>query len=395
MLKRSLLNTETLVALVIVVLSIVIGSINSSYFTIANGFDLLRSGTEMGIFALGVLIVIISGGIDVSFTAIAVVSMYVTTKLMLWMGYEGSVLLMFVIGALIGIVLGLINAAFISGSKWLARIVVFVAVAITGGYLVMQLLLRFGLGDGTPLLYGISGVVGSVLGVFVARFVKGFRLPTLIVTLGTQSLYRGFTLFFIGPYHIIDRDMPPGMKAYFDNYVVSLKLADGTTTSLHSAIFILIFFAILVWFLLKYTMLGRGIYALGGAPESAERAGFIVTGIQVFIYAFVGFLAGVNGIVHTGLIQIANPQTIVGTELMVIAAVVLGGASITGGRGSVIGTLLGVALVVIMSNSLILMGIPSTFQRVVTGLIILIGTGVPAYQALKAERRMKAVSGEQ
>ncbi len=141
-------------------------------------------------------------------------------------------------------------------------------------------------------------------------------------------------------------------------------------------------------------MLGRGIYALGGAPEAAERAGFNITAIQIFIYAFVGFLAGVNGIVHTGLIQIANPQTIVGTELFVIAAVVLGGASITGGRGSVIGTILGVALVIIMNNSLILMGVSSTYQRVVVGLIIIIGTGVPAYQALRSERRLKVISGE-
>ncbi|MEI7988038.1 MAG: ABC transporter permease [Chloroflexota bacterium] len=393
MLKRSLLKTEILVGLVIVILSMIIGIINPAYFTIANTFDLLRSGTEMGIFALGVLIVIISGGIDVSFTAIAVVSMYVTTKMMLWMNYQGPVILMFLIGALIGIVLGLFNAAFISGSKWLARIVTFLAIAIIVGYLIMQILLALNIPLLAVALYSISGVLGLIPAFFVARMVHGFRLPTLIVTLGTQSLYRGFTLFFIGPYHIIDRDMPPGMKEYFNNYIVSIKTSEGTT-SLHSAIFIFIFLAILVYILLKYTMLGRGIYALGGAPEAAERAGFNITAIQIFIYAFVGFLAGVNGIVHTGLIQIANPQTIVGTELFVIAAVVLGGASITGGRGSVIGTILGVALVIIMNNSLILMGVSSTYQRVVVGLIIIIGTGVPAYQALRSERRLKVISGE-
>jgi simple sugar transport system permease protein len=294
---------------------------------------------------------------------------------------------------LIGIVLGLFNAAFISGSKWLARIVTFLAIAIIVGYLIMQILLALNIPLLAVALYSISGVLGLIPAFFVARMVHGFRLPTLIVTLGTQSLYRGFTLFFIGPYHIIDRDMPPGMKEYFNNYIVSIKTSEGTT-SLHSAIFIFIFLAILVYILLKYTMLGRGIYALGGAPEAAERAGFNITAIQIFIYAFVGFLAGVNGIVHTGLIQIANPQTIVGTELFVIAAVVLGGASITGGRGSVIGTILGVALVIIMNNSLILMGVSSTYQRVVVGLIIIIGTGVPAYQALRSERRLKVISGE-
>ena len=393
MLKRSFFKTETLVALVIILLSFIIGGINPAYFTTANSFDLLRSSTEMGIFALGVLIVIISGGIDVSFTAIAVVSMYATTKLMLWMNYQGSVLLMFLIGAIIGILLGLINAAFISGSKWLARIVTFVAVGVMVGYLIVQALTMVNLPLATELIIAIGAVLGILSAVVVSGYVQGFRLPTLIVTLGTQSLFRGFTLFFIGPYHIIDRDMPPGMKEYFTSYIISIKTDNGIT-SLHSAILILVFFAILVWFILKYTMLGRGIYALGGAPEAAERSGLNITAIQIFIYAFVGFLAGINGIVHTCLIQIANPQTIVGTELFVIAAVVLGGASITGGRGSVIGTLLGVALVIIMNNTLILMGIPSTYQRVVVGLIIIIGTGVPAYQQLMSERRMKITNNE-
>ncbi|MCB0202945.1 MAG: ABC transporter permease, partial [Anaerolineae bacterium] len=83
----------------------------------------------------------------------------------------------------------------------------------------------------------------------------------------------------------------------------------------------------------------------------------------------------------------ANPQDIVGMELNVIAAVVLGGAQLTGGRGTVIGTVLGVILVVIANNSLILIGVPSVWQRVVIGAIILIGTGIPAIQARRAGKR--------
>jgi simple sugar transport system permease protein len=94
--------------------------------------------------------------------------------------------------------------------------------------------------------------------------------------------------------------------------------------------------AILVY-LLRYTMLGRGIYALGGAREAAERAGFNVSRIQYFIYGFVGLLSGIAGMTYGALNRQANPQDIVGTELDVIAAVVLGGATLTGGRGSVIG----------------------------------------------------------
>ena len=88
----------------------------------------------------------------------------------------------------------------------------------------------------------------------------------------------------------------------------------------------------------------------------------------------------------------ANPQDLVGTELNVIAAVVLGGATLTGGRGTVIGTILGVVLVMIANNSLILIGVPAVWQRVVIGIIILVGTGLPAIQARRAVKRMAAVS---
>jgi len=91
--------------------------------------------------------------------------------------------------------------------------------------------------------------------------------------------------------------------------------------------------------------------------------------------------------IYGGLNRQANAQDIVGQELDVIAATVLGGASIAGGRGSVIGTLLGVMLVTVLSNSLILMGIPSTWQRVVIGAIIIIGTAVPTIRTLRSSRR--------
>jgi simple sugar transport system permease protein len=328
---KKLLNTnEFLVALVLVVLSVLIGSINPVFFTLENLFDVLRSASIMGIFALGVLIVIISGGIDVSFTAIAIFSMYVTVKYLLSIGYEGTVALPFLIGGIIGLLLGLVNAAIIS---W-------------------------------------------------------FKIPTLIATLGTQSLYRGFMLFFVGSEYY--SNIPAGMTRFARTSLISMQTPSGSTTSLHSSILILAAASVIVWLILRYTMLGRGIYALGGAPEAAERAGFNIRGIQFFIYGFVGLLAGIGGIVFGSLFRQANPFSIVGSELDIIAAVVLGGALITGGRGTVLGTLLGIILVTIMNNSLILIGVPSTWQKVVIGAIIIFGTGIPAYQSLRTEKRMRA-----
>jgi simple sugar transport system permease protein len=324
---RFLRRSETLVALTIVGLSLIIGLNNPTFFTVGNVFDLLRSSIVTGIFAMGVLIVIVSGGIDVSFTAIAVFALYATVKLMKGYAPDAPIWIGFAMAAAIGLGLGLINAF------------------------------------------------------FIARF----KLPTLIVTLGTLSMFQGFLLFAIG--NQIIRDVPPALTVFARSALVRIPLQRGTA-NLHPAILITIVVILLVYLLLNYTMLGRGIYALGGAREAAERAGFNVTHIQYFIYAFVGLLSGIAGMTFGSLARQANPQDIVGMELNVIAAVVLGGAQLTGGRGTVIGTILGVILVVIANNSLILIGVPTVWQRVVIGIIILIGTGLPAIQARRAGKRL-------
>jgi simple sugar transport system permease protein len=236
------------------------------------------------------------------------------------------------------------------------------------------------------IAFVISALIGLGLGLVNAFFISRFKLPTLIVTLATLSMYRGLLLFAIG--NKIIRDIPPSMTELSRATFVEVPMASGGVSKLHPAIFLTLAAAILVFLLLRYTMLGRGIYALGGSREAAERAGFNISRIQYFIYGFVGLLSGIAGMTYGALNRQANPQDIVGTELDVIAAVVLGGATLTGGRGSVIGALLGVALVTIMSNSLVLVGVPSEWRRVVTGLIIIIGTGIPAIQAQRNARRI-------
>jgi simple sugar transport system permease protein len=324
-------RNETLVALFIVALSLLIGLINPTFFTIANAFDLLRSCIVIGIFAMGVLIVIVSGGIDVSFTAIGIFALYSTVKLMKGYAPDAPIWIGFISAAIIGLGLGLIN------------------------------------------------------GFFIAKF----KLPTLIVTLGTLSMFQGFLLFVIG--NRIIRDVPPSLTAFARSSLVSLPSARGTAV-LHPALLITIAVILVVFFLLNYTMLGRGIYALGGSREAAERAGFNVVRTQYFIYAFVGVLSGIAGMTFGSLARQANPQDLVGTELSVIAAVVLGGAQLTGGKGTVIGTILGVILVTIANNSLILIGMPTVWQRVVIGAIILIGTGLPALQARRTGKRISGVT---
>lgn len=320
---------EFVVLCVLVLVSILIGIINPAFWSLGNAFSLLKGTVIMGILALGVLIVIVSGNIDISFTAIAAFAMYCTGKLMLALFPEGS--------------------------------------------LVMAM--------------AIAGAIGVALGAVNALFVAVFRMPALIVSLGTASAIRGFMLAFIGV-RIIN-NLPDAYIDFSRSSLIELTDASGRLVSLPMALLIFVALIAFVWFLMSYTMLGRSIYALGGDAVATERAGFSIARIQVFIFCFVGFLSGIAGVLHSTYMRNANPFDIVGSELDVIAAVVLGGASITGGKGSVFGTVIGVVFIVVIQNSLILAGIPSYWQRVVTGLIIVLSTAATALRS-RAEARANA-----
>ncbi|WP_207483061.1 ABC transporter permease [Arenibaculum pallidiluteum] len=319
---RSLLTrNETLVALIILAFCAMTAAVDPRFLSVTTLTDLIRNGIVIGMFAIGVMLVLVSGGIDVSFTAVAAFSMYSATKLMVAWGVGDQMLVAFLVSALLGLTLGLVNAVFIG---WLG-------------------------------------------------------LPTLIVTLGTLTAFRGFLLTFVGSQLITN--VPPGMRAFSRSMLFRGTTADGAFFALPTAVLFLVGAVLVTWFILNRTMLGRSIVAMGGSREAAARVGVNVRAIQFFVYGYVGVLSGLAGIVHASLARVANPFDLVGLELSVIAAVVLGGARLTGGHGTITGTLLGVALIVLINNSLIMLGIPSTWQNVVIGFLILLGTGVPAWQA--------------
>lgn len=324
--RRLLFKSETIVALTIVIMIMVICSFNPAFFSIGTLFNILRSSIVMGIFAVSTMMVIIYGGVDISFTYIAACAMYLSIRLLVSIGYTGTPVLLFVLSGIIGLCFGLMNAFFISQ----------------------------------------------------------FKLPTLIVTLGIGAAIQGFVVFFVGSEHIID--LPGHLLDFSRAGFLATKLPTGATVSLHPAILITMAFAVIVWFLLKKTIFGRGIYAIGGSREAAERSGLNIRSIEYALFGLVGFCAGIGGMVYACLNRQANPHLIVGSEMDVIAAVVLGGASITGGRGTVGGALLGVLLIVILNNSLILIGIPSEWQKVVIGAVIIIGTTLPILQAKSRQK---------
>lgn len=325
-------NNEGVLLGVIVLLAMVVGFMESSFWSSATLVNVLSASMENMIFAMAVLLVIISGGIDVSFMAIA----------------------------------------------------------IFAGYSVVILQNATGVGaEFATVSFLIAGLTGMGLGLLNAIPIASLRLPTLIVTLGTQGIIRGSLIAFVGAKVV--STYPDGLEKLSTSYVITVKgvTENAPNTQLHVLILPAIAICVFMHLLLTYTKLGRGVYAVGGDAESARRTGFPVFRVQVIVYTLAGLCAGIGGMMHVTQVRLANPYELVGGELDVIAAVVLGGASIFGGKGSVGGTVLGVVLISLIKNSLILLGIPSTWQRAAVGILLIIGVGV---QALAA--RARRVSSE-
>ncbi|MFT3688436.1 ABC transporter permease [Paenirhodobacter sp.] len=319
--KKILQSTEFAIACVLLVAMVLIGLVNPAFWGFDNLFSLAKSNVVIGIMALGVLLVMISGGIDVSFPAFAVAALYIVVRAMVALQYDG-VFLPFVAAALIGLGLGAFNALII----------------------------------------------------------ERFRMIPLIVTLGTASIVRGLLLGLLGSSIVNINKMPKELIAFGKHDLVTVEAANGATYGLTAMVLVYLGIGIAMHLVLRHTMIGRSVYAYGTDAEAARRAGFNTRRTIWFVYCTAGLLAGFAGILHTSMIWQANPRDFQGMELDVIAAVVLGGASIFGGRGSVLGTLIGVFMLVMVKNSLILLKVDTTWQRVVVGLIIVAATAITAWR---------------
>ena len=303
---------ETITFLLLVAICVAVAIANPDFLQPSTLVDIGRASVVMGLFALGTLVILAAGGIDVSFTAIAAFTMYSLTLLV---------------------------------QKHL---------------------------PGLPIaaILALATAGGAALGLVNGLLVHHFRVPSLIVTIGTQYLFRGFLLAFIGTVWIMS--LPPVMGAFGRLPLFRFESANGATITLPAYFLVLPAAAVLTWWILNRTLMGRAIFAVGGNPDVARRLGYSLRTVHLFLFGYAGALAGLAGIIHVCANRQANPFDLVGTEITVIAAVVLGGAKITGGTGTVLGTLLGVLLVVVLNSVLVLVGIPSTWQRLVVGSFILL-----------------------
>lgn len=326
MMKQKLKSKEFIVLLILIVISVIIYLNNPIFLRPDNLIDLLKGNAVLAIVAMGMLMVIITGGIDVSVGAMVAAVTVLVGNFMVRFG--GNLALVFLVGCLCGTFLGAIN------------------------------------------------------GIFIAKL----KIPPIVVTLGTMSIINGVMLYYTNGNWI--NNIP---QSFIDFGKITLfRIPDGQGGVAGIPIQILFFIgaALITWVILRYTLIGRGIYALGGSPISAARIGYDLDKINIFLYSYVGCMVGLAAVIHTSIMRQVDPNAFSGFELQVIAVVVLGGANILGGAGSVFGTIIGVLLMAVMNNGLILMHIPVFWQKIVVGAVILFAVSIDVIQRRHTEKNL-------
>ena len=287
--------------LVVLIVALIVASPN--FLTATNLSSVVRQTAVINIMSLGMTVIIISGGIDLS------------------------------VGAIL-------------------------AFAGLSGTMAIQ--------AGVPIPLGV--LIGVVAG-FGWGFVNGFltaalRIPPFIVTLGTLGIVRGFTL-------IVSNGLPVHRLPRSFSY-----LGEGTLLGVPFVLWLLVLCAVVTHLLLEHTRMGRYAFAIGSNPHAAVYAGVPVAFHTTAVYAFGGTLTGLAGMIEASRLMTGQPMAGVGYELQAIAAVVIGGGSLHGGEGSVVGTLVGAFIMGLLSNGSDLLGVSPYWQQAVIGAVIIVAVTV-------------------
>ena len=200
----------------------------------------------------------------------------------------------------------------------------------------------------------VGAAIGAINGLLVARL----SIPPFVATLGMLSAARGLTYIYNDGMPVTD--LPDGY----------LSIGTGAIAGIPVPIIVFALVVVLFWFVLRYTTYGRYVYAVGGNAKSAKTSGISTGKILFSVYVIGGLLAGLAGIILAARTTSALPQAGVSYELDAIAAVVIGGTSLSGGTGSLGGTVVGALLIGVINNGLNLLGVSSYYQQVVKGVII-------------------------
>jgi simple sugar transport system permease protein len=279
------------------------------FLSLANLTSLLNNNAVNLIWAVGLLVVLIAGGIDISFAVAASVVQYATFHVLGWMG-GGNWALGFVVAGSLGVLLGLVNAALI----------------------------------------------------------HGFRVISIVITIATFNAFFGLLMFLSRGRNVYD--LPDWWRARI--FIFERQSADGAWSELNLAVAVMAACVVATFVLIRLTTLGRQLYAFGDNPEGAARAGVNVALMQAVAFGWMGLMAGIGGLMQVNITREIVPNALYGRELDVLAAVVLGGARLGGGRGSILGCILGVMFVAVTQNGLNLLGVsPFAFQMIIGAAILI------------------------
>jgi len=299
--KASVLRHETILLFVVLFEWLYFNSVGPRFGSVDNSFDIVRHSVEIGLLALAMTPIILTGGIDLS------------------------------VGSLLGL------CAILFGKLWRdAGLPIPVAAVCTLG-------------------------LGALAGGLNASLITGLRLPPLIVTLGTFSLFRGLA-------EAITR----GADTFTNFPTAFLHLGQERVLGLPTQAWLLVAVAVVFWLLVHRTTFGRSFRAIGFAPEGGRYAGIPVERRLAMVYVLAGVIAALAAIIYTARLGQAKADAGTGYELFAITAVVLGGTSIFGGTGTVTGTLLGVAAIAVLNNGLVHARQPREVAGMLTGALLIL-----------------------
>ncbi|WP_373944819.1 ribose ABC transporter permease [Vibrio chagasii] len=299
--KEWLIDQKSLIALIFLI--VIVSFLNPNFFTVDNILNILRQTSVNAIIAVGMTLVILTAGIDLS---------------------VGSVLAL--CGAFAASMIGM-------------EVPVMVAVP-------------------TALLAGAA--LGAISGVIIA---KG-KVQAFIATLVTMTLLRGVTMVYT--------DGRPISTGFTDTADAFAWFGTGYAMGVPVPVWIMVVVFASVWYLLNHTRFGRYVYALGGNESATRLSGIDVDKVKIGVYAICGLLAAVAGIIVASRLSSAQPTAGMGYELDAIAAVVLGGTSLAGGRGRIMGTLIGALIIGFLNNALNLLDVSSYYQMIAKAVVILL-----------------------
>ena len=302
---------EFFLFLLLITAWIFIGLINPAFFSLVTLLDMIRIQTVFIIMALGLLPVFILGGIDMSFVAISALATYPLHIYLLEIDYQGGAWIYFLVAILVGLAVGLLEGLLINS----------------------------------------------------------FKLDIFNMSLGMNMLIYGAILFFVGSFD--NFTMTTALRGWNNKFIFTVQNPASGETGLHVAFFIILAVAIPMHLFLKRTVAGRAIYAIGSNRDVAIRTGFNIRKITLIVMALLGMISGLGGITFSAISTAFYPILLMKKPIEVIAAVVLGGAAITGGRGTVLGTILGSILVGLINQALVYLNIPTQWFDALIGLVFI------------------------